>query len=166
MLLRWADAGKHIDMPHMPPESDGAWYDANRCPITGLSLLGSYPYQGSYQIALPLRAKWVEKDSKGRPHMHVHAFPLSTDIIDMMVPIIMATRKISIQAKLMSMDETREKDEEEYAKKVEDIYHDAKLSASARSSKWIEDKARSIEKVWNAALIMKLQGNRFAQGRI
>ena len=167
MLLQWADAGKCIEMPLLPPESDGAWYEANKCPITGLSLLGGYPYGGHYQIALQLRAKWVTKNSKGEPSMHIHAFPLSRQIIDMMVPIIKASREISVQAKLMSMDEDREKQDLEYAKTVEDIYQDAKLSASARSSKWIEDKARGIERAWNAALVMKLQqGSRFAQGRI
>jgi hypothetical protein len=166
MLLRWADAGKSIDMPFLPSESDGAWYEANKCPITGLSLLGGYPYQGSYQIALQLRAKWTTKDARGNPHLHLHAFPLSTQIIDMMVPIIKATREVSIQAKLRSMDDDREKEQDEYSQTVEDIYQDAKLSASARASKWIEDKARSIESAWNASLIMKLSQNRFAQGRI
>jgi hypothetical protein len=111
-------------------------------------------------------AKWVVKDPAGRPQLRIHAFPLSTQIIDMMVPIIKATREISIQAKLQAMDDDREKEQERYAKTVEDIYQDAKLSASARASKWIEDKARSIENAWNAALIAKLQQNRFAQGRI
>jgi hypothetical protein len=167
MLLQWADAGKSIQMPTLHPESDGAWYDANKCPVTGLSLLGGYPYQGSYQIALQLRAKWFEKDARGNPILRLHAFPLSTQIIDMMVPIIKATREVSMKAKLMSMDEDKEKDEVEYAKTVEDVYQDAKLSASARSSKWIQDKARSIESAWNAALVLKLQqGSSFAQGRI
>jgi hypothetical protein len=166
MLLQWADAGKSASMPHLPAESDGAWYDANRCPVTGLSLLGGYPYRGSYQIALQLRAKWVEQTSKG-PMLRLHAFPLSTQIIDMMVPIIKATREISIHAKLKFMDDEREKEDDNYAKTVEDIYQDAKLSASARASQWIEDKARSIEKAWNAALIMRLQQNRgFSQGKI
>lgn len=167
MLLQWADAGKSIGMPFLPPESDGAWYEANKCPTTGLSLLGAYPYRGSYQIALPLRAKWFEKTPNGKPFLRFHAFPLSTQIIDMMVPIIKATREISVQAKLLSMDEDKEREQDAYAKTVEDIYQDAKLSASARASKWIEDKARSIESAWNAALIMKLQqGSSFAQGRI
>jgi len=166
MLLQWADAGKSAAMPHLPPEGDGAWYEANRCQATGLSLLGGYPYQGSYQIALQLMAKWTEKDARGVPALRIAAFPLSTEIIDMMVPIIKATREVSIQAKLMSMDETKEKEQTEYAKRVEDIYQDAKLSASARASSWIQDKARSIEKAWNAAMITNLQQKgKFFQGR-
>lgn len=167
MLLQWADAGKSAAMPHLPAESDGAWYEANRCPATGLSLLGGYPYRGSYQIALPLRAKWFEKDARGNSILRLHAFPLSTEIIDMMVPIIKATREVSIQAKLKAMDDDREREQDEYAKTVEDIYQDAKLSASARASAWIEDRARSIERAWNAALVTKLYQRRgFAQGRI
>lgn len=167
MLLQWADAGKSIQMPFLQPEGDGAWYEANKCPATGLSLLGGYPYQGHYEIALPLRAKWFEKDARGNPILRLHAFPLSTQIIDMMVPIIKASKDISLRAKLMSMDDDKEKQESEYEKMVEDIYQDAKLSASARASKWIEDKARSIERAWNAALITRLQaGSAFSQGRI
>jgi hypothetical protein len=166
MLLQWADAGKSAAMPHLPSEGDGAWYEANKCQATGLSLLGGYPYQGSYQIALQLMAKWTEKDARGNPSLRIAAFPLSTEIIDMMVPIIKATREVSIQAKLMSMDETKEKEQTDYAKQVEDIYQDAKLSTSARASSWIQDKARSIEKAWNAAMITNLQQKgKFFQGR-
>jgi hypothetical protein len=163
MLLQWADAGKSIQMPHCAPESDGAWYEANKCNATGLSLLGGYPYQGSYQIALPLRAKWVERDAKGNPSMRIHAFPLSTEIIDMMIPIIKATRELSIQVKLASMEDDKKKDDETYSLKVEEAYNDSRLSAAARSSKWIADRQRQMEKTYNAALIMHMNKNRVFQ---
>jgi len=163
MLLQWADAGMSIQMPWAAPEGDGAFYANNECPKTGLQILGGYPYQGSYQIALPLRAKWVEKDRNGRPHMRVVAFPLSTDIIDMMIPIIKATREISVQAKLQSMDDDRQKADDEFAYKIEDAYNDSKLSSSARASAWIADKERQIEQAFNSALMLKLQQQRVFQ---
>lgn len=162
ILLQWADAGKSIAMPWLVPESDGAFYAANECPATGLQLLGGYPYRGSYQIALQLMAKWVEKQD-GIPSIRIHAFPLSTDIIDMMVPIIKATRELSVKAKVKDMDDQRQKDDDELAYKVEDAYKDSQLSASARSSQWIADKARAIENSFNAAMILKMRSTKVFQ---
>jgi hypothetical protein len=155
MLLQWADAGKNITMPHLNPESDASFYMQNECPKTGLQLLGEYPYHGSYQIALPLVAKWFEGGQ-----LKLRAFPLSTEILNMMVPIIKASMEISLQAKLMFMKEQSEKDDDVYAKAVDDAYNSIKLSASARSSKWIADKERSLEKHFNAALVTMMARNR------
>ena len=83
VLMQWCDAGKTSEMPHMAPESDVYWYSLNTCPKTGLSILGEYPYQGSYQIVLPLLAK-VFLEGK----MFIEAFPLSTEIVEMMVPVV------------------------------------------------------------------------------
>jgi hypothetical protein len=58
------------------------------------------------------------------------------------------------------MREENERDEDEYAKTVEDIYNSVKLSPSARASKWIEDKVRGIEKAFNAGLVMKMHRDR------
>jgi hypothetical protein len=160
MLLQWADAGKSVEMPHLPPESAQAWYAANRCPKTGLSLLGEYPYHGSYQIVLTLIAKWFEKGK-----LHLHAFPLSSEIVEMMVPIIKGSMEISVQAKLRFMREEREKDDEQYGKVVEDLYQSVKLPKSAQTSKWIADKERSIEKYANAAFLTMLSRNRFFQSQ-
>src|ERR1700743_1729701 len=63
MLLQWADAGKSIQLPHLRPQSDVAFYAENLCLKTGMQILGEYPYHGSYQIALPLVAKWFENVS-------------------------------------------------------------------------------------------------------
>ena len=154
MLLQWVDAGKCVEMPHLPPESDTAWYAANKCPKTGLSLLGEYPYHGSYQIALQLVAKWFDKGQ-----LHLHAFPLSSEIVEMMVPIIKASMEVSAEAKMRFMREEHEKDEEQYGKAVEDLYQSVKLPNSARTTQWIADKERSIEKHANAAFLTMLSRN-------
>ncbi len=160
MLLQWADAGKSIGMPHLPPESDTRWYIDNKCPKTGLSLLGEYPYRGSYQIALTLTAKFVH-DGK----LHIRAFPLSTEIVEMMVPIIKAALEVSAEAKLRYLKEQQEKEDEQYAKTIEDIYNDVKLPTSAHSSQWITDKQRSIENSFNAALIQRMHRDRKFQSQ-
>ena len=98
MLMQWCDAGKTAEMPHMAPESDAYWYSLNTCPKTGLSILGEYPYQGSYQIVLPLLAKVFQNGQ-----LYIEAFPLSTEIVEMMVPVIRASMELSIQAKMKFM---------------------------------------------------------------
>jgi hypothetical protein len=160
MLLQWADAGKSIALPHLRPQSDISFYAENRCGKTGLQILGEYPYHGSYQVALPLVAKWVEN---GR--LNIRAFPLSTEIVEMMIPIIKASMLLSTEVKLRFMQEEKERHEAEYARQIDDAYQDSKLSASARCSSWIEDKVRSIEKHFNAALISRMHRDRVFQRR-
>lgn len=160
MLMQWADAGKSIEMPHLPAESDGRWYADNRCPKTGLSLLGEYPYRGSYQIALPLTAKFMH-DGK----LHIRSFPLSTEIVEMMVPIIKAAMEVSAEVKLRYLKEQGQKDEDQRAKTIEDVYQDIKLPTSAHSSAWITDKQRSIENAFNASLIQRMRRDRQFQSQ-
>lgn len=155
VLLQWADAGKSIAMPHLRPESDVAFYEANRCRKTGLQLLGEYPYHGNYQIALPLMAKWVEKGE-----LMIRSCPLSSELVEMMVPIIKASMQISLEAKLMFMKEENEKDDLQYSKAVDDAYNSVKLSKAARTSQWMYDKERSLEKYFNSALITKMARDR------
>ena len=158
MLLQWVDAGKSVEMPHLPPESDVAWYHANKCQKTGLSLLGEYPYHGSYQIALQLVAKWFDQGK-----LHLHAFPLSTEIVEMMVPIIKVSMTVSVEAKMQFMRDQREKDEDDYAKTVDDIYHGIRRNPKLASTAWLEDKQRGIERTANAAFLAMLNRNRFFQ---
>jgi hypothetical protein len=160
MLLQWADAGKSIDMPFLPPESDIAFYHANKCPKTGLQLLGEYPYHGKYHIVLQLIAKWFV-----RGELCLKAFPLSTEIIEMMVPIIKASMEVSIESKMRFMRDQREKEDDDYAKTIDDIYHGIKRKRTLAATAWLEDKQRSIEKTANAAFITMLARNRFFQGR-
>lgn len=160
MLLQWADAGKSIEMPHLPPESDGRFYIENKCPTTGLQLLGEYPYHGSYRVALPLTAKFMENGK-----LHIRSFPLSTEIVEMMVPVIKAAMEVSAEVKLRYLKEQQQKDEDERAKTIEDVYQDIKLPTSAYSSSWITDKQRSIENAFNASLIQRMRRDRKFQSQ-
>lgn len=160
MLLQWADAGKSIAMPHLRPQSDVSFYAENQCQKTGLQLLGGYPYRGSYQIALPLVAKWFEQGQ-----LKIRAFSLSTEVMEMMVPIIKASMEVSLEAKLRFMKEESEKEDDEYARAVDDAYHSVKLSNAARGSQWIADKVRSIEQHFNAALITRMHRDRVFQSK-
>lgn len=163
MLLQWCDAGKCVEMPHLKPESDVAFYAQTKCEKTGLQVLGEYPYHGSYQIALPLVAKWFVNGK-----LQIRAFPLSTEIVEMMVPVIKASMEVSVEAKLKAMKEEREREDDEFSRTVEDAYQSIKRKPTLASTAWLEDKQRSIERHWNAALITRLQRDRFfqSQGRL
>ena len=158
MLLQWVDAGKSVEMPQLLPESDVRFYAANKCPKTGLQLLGEYPYHGSYQIALPLVAKWFEN---GR--LNIRAFPLATEIIEMMIPVIKASMAVSVEAKLKYIKEAKEKEDAEYARQVEDAYLSVRRKPELASTPWLEDKQRSIQNAFNAALIRRLHRDRVFQ---
>jgi len=158
MLMQWVDAGMSAELPHLRPVCDVAWYDENRCHRTGLSLLGGYPYQGSYQIVLPLVAK-VKIENK----LYIEAFPLSTEIINMMVPIIVASMEVSLKAKMMFLKDQEELEEDARAKVFEDIYQNVKRKPTLASTAWLEEKQRAIEKHYNAAAVALLARNRRLQ---
>lgn len=154
VLLRWVDAGRSLE-PFVPAEGPRQFYEANRCPKTGLQLLGEYPYHGSYKVALPLVAKWFQNGQ-----LKIHAYPLDTEIVDMMIPMIQAAISLPYEAKMRFMRDEKEKQETAEAHRFEDAYLDAKLSPAARASEWIAEKERKIEKAWNAAMMMRLNRNR------
>lgn len=155
VLLKWVDAGKSLEMPFLLAQGPTAFYDENKCPKTGLQLLGGYPYHGSYKVALPLVAKWFEKGQ-----LRVHAYPLDTEIVEMMIPVIQASMILSMEAKLRFMKEEKEAKEVESDKLFDAVYHDIKLSNAARASQWIQDKEREIERAFNAAQMTRLSHNR------
>jgi hypothetical protein len=158
MLLQWVDAGKSHEMPHLRAQSDVSFYLENCDVKTGLQILGEYPYHGSYKIALPLMAKTFEAGQ-----MRITAFPLSTEIIEMMVPIIKASMMLTVATKEKFLKECEEKEDLDYAKQVDAAYNSVKLSAAGRAASWLDDKVRSMEKHFNAALITKMQRDRVFQ---
>ena len=160
MLLQWADAGKSATIPHLPPESDRAFYAANECPKTGLQILGEYPYHGSYQIVLPLLAKMFVDGQ-----LFIEAFPLSTEIVEMMVPVIKASMELSLEAKMLYMKEQNEKDDDEFSRTVDDVYSGIRRKKGLASTAWLEDKQRSIEKHFNSALVTMMARNRRFQSQ-
>ncbi len=158
MLLKWCDAGMSIDMPDIAPESPNSFYHDNRCTKTGLQLLGEYPHKGSYQIALSLVAKWFEGEQ-----LHLDAFPLSHEIIDLMIPTIKQSMELSAKAKMKFMKEEKEKEETDRDKVFEDVYKDVHRKTEKASTDWLEDKQRSIERAFNKNLVEKLHRNKVFQ---
>lgn len=160
MLLRWIDAGKSLELPTARQQSADNWLDATRCPKTGLQLLGGYPYQGSYQIAVNLTAKYFEG-----AELKVIAFPLSSYIVNMLVPMIQATQLISKAAKRQAMKDEAEKQKADLKAMMLDASRDAALPGHVEDSMWIQDRVRMMERAFNQGLVraFKHQGLQISQ---
>lgn len=162
MLLQWVDAGKSIE--GVKPESADEFYAANKCPKTGMQLLGEYQYKGSYQIVLPLVAKiWTGRQ------LYIESFPLSTEIINMMIPIIKGCMKISVESKMKFMKDEKEKKDIDDLNTFEDAYLSVKRKPTLAATPWLEDRQRKMESLCNtanAAFVTRMQRNRFGQGKI
>jgi hypothetical protein len=153
VLVKWIDAGKSLEMPFLPAQGPGAFYAENQCPKTGLQLLGGYPYHGNYQVALPLVAKWF---ANGK--LNLRFYPLDTEIVEMMIPVIQASMILTSEAKRRFLKEQNEKDELEADKQFEAMYNDLKVDRRLAASQWIQDEERKIERAFNAAATAKVMG--------
>ena len=154
MLLQWVDRGKSAEMPHLPAQGPASFYQETKDPASGLQLLGEYPYQGSYQIVLPLVAKWFE-DGK----LRIAAYPLDTEIVESMIPIIRASMLLSAEAKVRYMEEVKEQEEIAKNKQFQDAYDDVRIPKHAYTKDWVWDKQRKIERAFNAAMLNKFRKN-------
>ena len=146
MLLQWTPPGMSIDMPFLPPEPPSLFYHNNRCPMSGLCLLGEYPYKGSYQVVMNLLAKEFREGQ-----LYVEAYPLSDDLITVMIPMIQAAMEVSIQAKMKFIKEKDAEEEQKLKLLYEDAYADGVRKAALASTKWLEDKQRAMERNFHLA---------------
>lgn len=147
MLLCWVDAGKSLELPSFPAQSDENWYDSTRCPTTGLQLLGGYPYQGSYQVALNLTAKWMEGSE-----LKVIAFPLSSYIVDMLIPMIQGMQLITKAVKQAEMRDAAAKQKADFSNTLYEASRDCILPGHVQDSEWIADRVRMMERCYNQGL--------------
>src|SRR5262249_52496996 len=99
MLMQW----------HAPEEfgSPEAFYVQNFDEETGLQILGEFPYSGTY---LPLyHLRWHEMiDGK----LTLHSFPLEAWIIDMIVPIVIAAKDVSLERRKAAYLDARQRSED------------------------------------------------------
>lgn len=106
MLMQW----------HAPEEygSPEGYYVQNYDEESGLQILGEYPYQGRYEVLYHLR--WNEMiDGK----LVLHSFPVATWMLDMIVPIVIAAKNVSMEKRRAAYLDAREKDEADKLAEVE-----------------------------------------------
>jgi hypothetical protein len=141
VLMKWCPPGINVNMPFLPPETPSQFYNNNRCPNTGLCLLGEYPYHGSYQLLLPLKDVEFQNGK-----MLVEYYSLSNELIDVIIPIILAGMEVSIEAKIKFNKEMALKEDADRLQLYEDAYADGVRKATLSAASWLEDKQRKLER--------------------
>lgn len=139
MLMQYIEAGKSAQMPFLPAEGPYSWYLNTKCPDTGLQILGEFPYNGSYQIVMPLITKNVVGGE-----LIIDTMSLSARIISIMIPIIKNSMKVTLAAKLRSMEEDREREKLDRTNMIQDMVRDIKINPNLHAS-WLDDRQRKLE---------------------
>ena len=106
-----------------PPEfygTPGMYYFQNRDEATGLQILGEYPYSGRYESLQTLTYREFVNGN-----LVVERMPLNNLLLDMIVPVIMECKGISMQKRASIMREQKERKDAEEIARCEDIIRDA-----------------------------------------
>jgi hypothetical protein len=141
VLLQWCPPGISVNMPFLPPETPTQFYNNNRDPNTGLCLLGEYPYRGSYQLLLPL----IDKEFHNG-QLFIEAYELTSELVDVIIPVILAGMEVSIEAKMKFNKATEEAEKAKLLQTFEDAYADGVRKETLSSTAWLEDKQRKLER--------------------
>jgi hypothetical protein len=130
MILEWHPP-EHYDTP-------GMYYFQNRDELTGLQILGEYPYTGRYEIAYRLQSAEFRN---GR--MEVQYYHLDGWLLDMLIPAILEGQKMDMKARLRKLREREEQEEAAADKRMDDMIHAAKRKPTPTQ---IEDRVRLIQR--------------------
>lgn len=140
-----------------PPEEyggPGRWYMQNMDPETGMQDLGEYPYNGKYETVLNLISReFVNGELRLEP------IPLSWVVIEIMVPILIESRNVSMLRKKLILMEEEERKKNERQKQIEDALLSSApaFDGKARSAAYLEcnslvqKRAEAIERTWQQA---------------
>jgi hypothetical protein len=101
---------------HSPEEynSPEAYYIQNFDDATGLQILGGYPYSGRYEVVYNLR--WNEIVN-GK--IEFYTLPLNTTTFDLIIPIIIAAKNVSIEKRRTAYLDAKQKEEDAMTLEIE-----------------------------------------------
>lgn len=105
-LGQWHDA-----IEYGSPEG---YYASNLDEGTGLQMLGPYAYEGRVELMFELR--WHEKVGN---KLEFRSMPLTTRILDLVIPIIVKAREISAEKRIEAYKEAQRRDDEEQTAEIE-----------------------------------------------
>jgi hypothetical protein len=102
------------------PES---WYVQNYDDISGLCLMGEYPYDGKYKLLFNLSHRYMENGE-----MTIFRFPLSDMLLEQIVPLIIEAQGVSVERQEAYRKTEDEMREYEISLQIEGIRRNAKLA--------------------------------------
>lgn len=162
MLVQWQSPEKYGR-----PES---YYVFNFDEESGLQTLGEYPYSGRYEIVLSFSFK-----AKVRDRLVIEHMPLSSLLVDLVVPIIREAKELSYEKRRAIMREQKERADREQVTQIEDRLRDASpaFGTASRSSALlgecnsiVQKRAEAIEQHWKRALKeLTLRGKGISVGK-
>jgi len=143
-LLKWDDA-----FVYGTPES---WYVANYDADSDLQTLGEYGYQGRYTLLYNMCWRDMQNGK-----LYIESMPLNSFILNLLVPIILQSKDISLEKYKSATKEMQEKEEAEELTRIEDSMRDASLAFKGPSSyarqgcrTWhIDKKIEEMTRNWN-----------------
>lgn len=123
--------------------------------MTGLQILGDYPYQGQYETVQPFVWRGLVN---GR--MVVERMPLNSMMLEMVVPIIRKCQGASFLKKKQAIQEMEARKDRDQTRLVEAKRHDAQMAFRGPTSfarqvcrtSQVEQRMYAIEKHWNQAM--------------
>lgn len=154
-----------------PPEKYGtpeSYYVQNCDEQTNLQILGEYPYSGRYEVVMPFIWKGMVN---GR--LVVEHLPLSSFLIDAIVPIIKESRDIPNAKKRAVLLARKEAADREQTSQIEARLRDAypafgtasRSAASLECNSLVQKKAEAIEKHWKRAVgVIRQRGRGLSVG--
>lgn len=127
----------------------GAYYVENYDMGSGLQTLGEYPYSGRYMTVFPLLTTEGE------------AVPLSPFIVNLLIPIILLAREITVDQKKAVLAEQRERKRQAEITLIEDSLKNARpafgeirSAAGLGCVSVVQRKMEAIEQYWQTGIEM------------
>lgn len=124
--LRLVDEPAWVILMWVPPETEStpeAYYVANYDQDSGLQTLGEYPYNGKYEIVSVLRHTEIVNGK-----LEVHTMPLSSILVDLVIPTIIEAKDMSIIKRKAIYLERKAKEDEEQTKAIAESLEKGRLA--------------------------------------
>jgi hypothetical protein len=147
--------------------SPEAWDRDFRDEETGLLQCGGYPKYGAYRVLQKFIHREIVQQARERHFMvgpHIRREIVSTQklqsyrmepcglMLDVMLPMLMAWKRLSSAAKLAALKQQEQMRKDEYAKKAKDLREGTKLSRVMRGSQLVQKRAEFIERGMRQAM--------------
>jgi hypothetical protein len=129
MILEWH--------PPQDYETPGIYYFRNRDELTGLQVLGEYPYKGRYEVAFKLTS---QEFRNGR--LEIQNYHLDGMILDVLIPAIVEGQRMTMKQRLRRLREIDEQREKAEDQKIDDIVRSKKRNLLPSQ---IDDRVRLIQ---------------------